>query len=202
MAIRMSQALRPVSDLYRDSSSADRPGNNESESTVIQQEMHHRTIWSCFTMDRLLSCGKDRPAIFVAEDMRIPLPLDEADYAFGKIKGKRRYLQSSISSWRLGLSEPDQPWTIDSYLAIILQGVDIWATVSHWTAEGGRRKHHGVDDCPWKETSAWNKISCDVEGWFNQLDERVRYSPARLAAQSHQGHPEAFAFINLLYFIW
>lgn len=149
-------------------------------------------------MDRLLSCGKDRPTIFDSAKMRIPLPLSEADYAFGEIKEQRRTLKSTT----LGPERSEGLRTTDHYFALILQGVDIWATLSQWAADGGRRKWHGPNDCPWNPNSAWHKISRDLELWRSQQDERVKYSPARLSAHIHRGQSEAFAFINLLYYLW
>ena len=189
MAIRMSQALRPTTEL----ASATTP-----EAAVIRQETRNRTIWSCYAMDRLFSCGKDRPTVFLATEMRIPLPLNEPDFAFGEIKEKRRYLNSEATEDDPSYGHRD----LHHRFAIILQGVDIWATLSKWSADGEGRKYRDLDDCPWRHTSPWNKICCDLEVWYGQLQERLRYSPKMLTAQLHQDNPETFAYINLLYYLW
>jgi hypothetical protein len=192
MAIRMSQALRSNSDFSYFIS------DMSSEMAVIRQEIRDRTIWSCFVMDRLLSCGKDRPTIFVTTDMNKFLPLSEEDFAFGEVREERSY----IKPWTSEAEVSKELWTIEHYFAILLQGVDIWATMAKWTADGGRKKYHGPNDCPWNPNSAWNKVSRDLESWRSHQDERMKYSPVRIAAQVHQGNPQAFAYINLLYYLW
>ena len=77
-------------------------------------------------MDRLLSCGKSRPTIFVSAEMPLFLPLSEADYAFGEIKEQRKTMKSMTS----GVETLEGLSTIEHYFAIILQVVDIWATLS------------------------------------------------------------------------
>jgi hypothetical protein len=191
MAIRMSQALRPQANLRSSTS------NISPELAVIRQETRNRTIWSCFAMDRLFSGGKDRPTVFVSEEMVIPLPLSESDYAFGEIKEQRKNMSVFLES-----NTTETPWTMEHHFTIILRGVDIWSTLSKWTGRGGMKRYHGPNDCPWEPTSAWNKISRDLEIWRNSQDERVKFSPIRIAAQLHQGQREAFAFINLLYYLW
>lgn len=188
----MSQALRPT---LNSGSSGIR--SNEYL-TIIQQETRDRTVWSCYIMDRLLSCGKNRPTIFDSAEMLVPLPMSEADYAFGEAKEQRRNMTSMTSD----IEADATVRTTEHYFTLIIQGVDIWATLSKWASDGGRRQFHGPNDCPWKPTSAWNKINRDLELWRDQQDERVKYSQARLTAHIHRGQSEAFALINLLYYLW
>ena len=189
MAIRMAQALRPDPDPQPFATNAD---------SAITQEVRNRTIWSCFTMDRLMSCGKGRPSIFVSTEMQIPLPLSELDYAFGDVKEQRRLLRTMISDPELFEAQ----LSIQDHFTIILRGIDIWATLAKWSNNGSSKRQYNPEDCPWLPTSTWNKINRDINTWRTYQEERVRYSPIRVTAQMHQGHPEAFAFINLLYYLW
>lgn len=188
MAIRMAQALRP--DLNCQHSLID-------PDAAILQEIRNRTIWSCFTLDRLLSCGKGRPLVFVSANMQVPLPLSEPDYAFGDVKKERRYLRTMIAEPQLFESQ----LSIQDHFTVIVRGIDIWATLSKRSADGSPKRQYTPDDCPWISTSTWSKINRDLEIWRSCQDERIKYSPVRVTAQIHQGHPEAFAFINFLYYL-
>lgn len=185
----MCQALKPYSNPDSVTTSA------LTETEIIREEIRGRTVWSCFCVDRLLSCGKDRPTVFIAADMRIPLPLSESDFAFGQARAPRRYLFSDPS-------EHPRSYPLENYFAIILQGIEIWERLSRWTADGGIRQHHGPNDSPWNSESAWDKISRDLENWYCHLDDRTRYSPTKAAAQLTQSHSEAFVVINVTYYLW
>lgn len=52
--------------------------------SVTAREIRHRTFWSCFIMDRLLSSSKRQKARFRVEDLRVPLPVSEEAFTFGK----------------------------------------------------------------------------------------------------------------------
>ena len=148
-----------------------------------------------FLLDRLLSSGKDRPTVFVSADMQIPLPLSESDFAFGDIRSPRTYLSSRVSVC-------GDSGTTNNYFAITLQGVDIWEKISKWRAEGEKRQSPCPSVSSWSPESAWSELSCDLENWYICLDERARYAPAKVMAQMHQSRPEAFVFINILYYLW
>ncbi|KAI1015894.1 hypothetical protein LB505_003897 [Fusarium chuoi] len=47
-------------------------------------ELEKRTLWTCFKMDRLLSCGKRRQAMFSDGDMHFSLPVNDTQFLFGQ----------------------------------------------------------------------------------------------------------------------
>jgi hypothetical protein len=49
-----------------------------------QQEIRRRTFWSCFIMDRYISSGKHRPLRLNIDDIRVPLPISEEAFTFGR----------------------------------------------------------------------------------------------------------------------
>jgi hypothetical protein len=153
----MAQALRPNSEVIPSATPV------SAEMAVIRQEIRNRTIWTCYAMDRLFSCGKDRPMIFVSREIPIPLPLNEADYAFGDIREPRTSMDSSVQ-------ETGRLMTIEHFFTIIIQGTDLWATLSKWTADSARKKQYGCDDSPWNPDSEWNKINRDLEIWRGRQD--------------------------------
>lgn len=46
-------------------------------------EIEVRTMWTYFAIDKLLSCGKQRPAMMKLEDMEVRCPQSEEDFVFG-----------------------------------------------------------------------------------------------------------------------
>lgn len=166
--------------------------------TALRLETQNRTLWSCFLMDKLLSCGKLRPVTFRTGDMDIPLPVPEEDYIFSDFSNP----QCTIDQAFLVSDNSLVHGTLDCHFALILQGVDIWAEISRWVGQGGRRASHGPEDCPWKPQSSWGKISQRLEQWRTRQDQRVRYSPARLGAHLQRGNGDVFAFINVMYYLW
>ncbi|KIV98897.1 uncharacterized protein PV09_09343 [Verruconis gallopava] len=56
--------------------------NPDSSHSFVDEETKRRVFWGLFIMDRYLSCGKFRPQMLKAEDMRIQLPSSERSYMF------------------------------------------------------------------------------------------------------------------------
>jgi hypothetical protein len=57
----------------------------------IDREIHRRTFWSCFILDRYLSCGKDRPQLLAKRECNIPLPCSDKAFSRGQ-KVRTRHL--------------------------------------------------------------------------------------------------------------
>ncbi|KAK8051382.1 fungal specific transcription factor [Apiospora rasikravindrae] len=79
-AIRMAQFLKLG---FGDKASDKRPGSEEpspgilSSQAIQDKEVKRRTMFSCFILDRMLACGKERSSIMRAEDLQIQLPCPE-----------------------------------------------------------------------------------------------------------------------------
>ena len=70
LAIRFAQELRMMSE----------PVNLLSP---IETEESRRTFWSVFMLDRLVSCGRDRPIVFRTNDCSVNLPCTELSFRAG-----------------------------------------------------------------------------------------------------------------------
>ena len=147
-----------------------------------------RTVWTCFVVDRLLSCGRQRPALLRLEEMEIDLPSSDEAYALGSP------LSFPIPKTNLGF---------DYSFRIILQGLDIWSVIHGWAAEGGR-KHDGMTEpehCPWQPTAYWAQIKSRLQNWRNSQEWSLRYPETRVNTHVHFRRGEVFAYINLIYYV-
>ncbi|KAI0397239.1 hypothetical protein F5Y17DRAFT_389999 [Xylariaceae sp. FL0594] len=181
---------------------ATKAGTNEPDwksTSAILSEVEIRTLWTAFAIDKVMSCGKQRPAIMKAEDIDVRLPQSEEDFIFGtEPQALLRYedLVSDKSLRRHGFSS-------GSHFCILVRGLDIWHQIHSWIVDGGRKLPHMTesDNCPWKPTSQWAKLKGQLRAWREDVDPRLRYPETKVAAHVHFGQGEAFAYINLLYYL-
>ncbi|KAH6664263.1 fungal-specific transcription factor domain-containing protein [Halenospora varia] len=52
--------------------------------SFIEQEEHRRTFWSIYVLDRLCSCGRNRPASIIDAHCRVRLPCGEENFRNGE----------------------------------------------------------------------------------------------------------------------
>ncbi|KAK8079939.1 hypothetical protein PG997_007757 [Apiospora hydei] len=120
-AIRMAQFLKLG---FGDKPSDRRSGSEEPSpgilsSEVIQdKEVKRRTMFSCFILDRMLACGKERSSIMRAEDLQIQLPCPEDRFDLS-VPVKTLFLHPR----KFGEQRPGQD---DSVLSRFIQLVDLW----------------------------------------------------------------------------
>lgn len=50
----------------------------------IEQEERRRVFWSFYVLDKLISCGRERPPAIVDEDCKLQLPCDETAFTDGR----------------------------------------------------------------------------------------------------------------------
>ncbi|KAF5017673.1 hypothetical protein F66182_10388 [Fusarium sp. NRRL 66182] len=154
-------------------------------------ELEKRTLWTCFKMDRLLSCGKRRQAMFPDEDMHFSLPIDDAQFLFGQ--GTRPCtIDDSLRSYGP-----------DDHLVLLIQGLRIWSRVHTWIAEGGRRQPGmtAPEQCPFNETSYWHKMKQDLLEWRDSQDPLMKYPGTKVSVHAQRGQAERFGYINLVYYV-
>ncbi|KAL2866135.1 Zn(II)2Cys6 transcription factor [Aspergillus lucknowensis] len=163
----------------------------KSPSDGLMLEIHNRTLWSCFIMDRLVFSGVHQPLCLPLDSLGTHWPVSEADYAFGHA-GVMHY----------PVSEPF-PMTMNNSYAILVQGFDLWTQAHHWVVSGGRRRKDMLLEAnhPWKETSLWMKMRSQLQGWREAQDPRLLYptNPASICASLGKG--EIFGYINLIYYV-
>lgn len=194
MATRMMQSLHVVWHGL---------GNSQQGSaalTEVENEVHNRTYWSCFVMDRMISCGLTQPLALPVSEMNIHLPIGEEDFAHGKCSIPR----VPLKEFNERKDSMDSHATIDYSFSILVRGFEIWARLTKWIMNGGRRQP-GMsvpENCPWKPTSPWWSIKEDLENWRKLQDERLCYPNSSVLVNVMFGKGEAFSYLNLLYYLW
>ncbi|KAF5011797.1 hypothetical protein FDECE_2087 [Fusarium decemcellulare] len=153
-------------------------------------ELEKRTLWTCFKMDRLLSCGKRRQAMFPDDEMHFSLPMNDAQFLFGQAPTPNSGCVS-------------QSYGPDDYLILLIQGLRIWSRVHTWIAEGGRRQPGMTElaQCPWSEGSQWNQMKQQLVKWRESQDPLMRYPDTKVSVHAQRGQAERFGYINLIYYV-
>ncbi|KAG8677659.1 hypothetical protein FPOAC1_003686 [Fusarium poae] len=154
-------------------------------------ELEKRTLWTCFKMDRLLSCGKRRQAMFPDEEMHFSLPVNDTQFLFGQAS------QNANIDTSLRVHGPDD------HLVLLIQGLRIWSRVHTWIAEGGRRRPGMTEpeQCPFNETSYWHNMRKDLFEWRDSQDALMKYPGTKVSVHAQRGQAERFGYINLVYYV-
>ncbi|KAJ5032262.1 uncharacterized protein L3040_008870 [Drepanopeziza brunnea f. sp. 'multigermtubi'] len=160
-------------------------------------EIHNRTFWACFVMDRLIVCGKSQPLALPLEKMAIDMPIGDQDFAFGGSSRIGRTLAAGVPV------SPSGIYTMNEYYWILIKGFDIWSKILDLIISGGRRlpDMSKPENCPWVRGSPWRVLYDSLEEWRGQQSERLRYSETGIAVHVSLGCGEKFAFVNLLYYV-
>ncbi|EXA44176.1 hypothetical protein FOVG_05676 [Fusarium oxysporum f. sp. pisi HDV247] len=154
-------------------------------------ELEKRTLWTCFKMDRLLSCGKRRQAMFPDGDMHFSLPVNDTQFLFGQ------------SPQTAPVDDSLRSYGPDDHLVLLIQGLRIWSRVHTWIAEGGRRQPGMTEpeQCPFNETSDWSKMRQALIKWRESQDALMKYPATKVSVHAQRGQAERFGYINLVYYV-
>lgn len=197
MAIRMFQGLQAASALPS-SSQGQASENTQRRELVWKHEIQRRTIWACFIMDRMVSCGQNRPTMLHASDMTIYLPTSEDDFDLG-VPSSNPITYSELIDRSIVSSE--FKLTIADYYTIVIRGLDIWSNTCKWVTDGGRRQVSVTGVCPWEPHSTWHQIKVRLDQWRDILHVRLKYPQTPLSIYLHRRQGEHFAFVNLVYYL-
>nr|CEG05723.1 unnamed protein product [Fusarium clavum] len=142
-------------------------------------------------MDRLLSCGKRRQAMFPDEEMHFSLPVNDTQFLFGQ------------PSQPPALDNTLRMYGPDDHLVLLIQGLRIWSRVHTWVAEGGRRRPGMTEpeQCPFNETSYWHGMKRTLFKWRDSQDALMKYPGTKVSVHAQRGQAERFGYINLVYYI-
>ena len=194
-AIRMAQFLKLG---FGDKDSKSRPGSEEppslghnskssvSPSQAIQdQEVKRRTMFSCFILDRMLACGKERSSIMRAEDLQIQLPCPEDRFDLSvpvqtlflhpRKFGEQRHVQD------------------DSVLSRFIQLVDLWGEISKYSVIGGRTAEK--DYPPWDDRTTFYKLRGQMEAFDADLPHTFTFSRSNYF--KHENHQASSVYVLL-----
>lgn len=178
IAVRMAHFLRLGSidrEYKKIGQHAERPTATISESQIIlEREVCRRTMWSCFILDRMLACGKERVAIIDASKLLIQLPCSEDKFDL-EMDASTGFLEPAIT-------DDDPRVTDDSVLSRFVQLVGLWGEISRYSVDGGRLTEQRP---PW-----------DKESTFRKLRERLLKFEANLPGTFTFSRPNYFKHEN------
>ncbi|OTB03338.1 hypothetical protein M426DRAFT_60650, partial [Hypoxylon sp. CI-4A] len=150
---------------------------------ALDKEIRRRTMFSCFILDRMLSCGKGRVAIIQPEDIQIQLPCSEIQFDLameaptGFLKDKRRN----------GLD--------DSVLSRFIQLVDIWGEISKFSSEGGRLIKREKECPPWTPESTFYQLVEKLAEFDEELPGTFTFSRSNYF--KHENHQASSVYVLL-----
>lgn len=110
----------------------------------ILREIKRRTFWSCFIMDRSLSCGEARPPMLSVDRLHVQLPCSDDAFSHGRdvrtrllgegydaYDRRRRDEEDGSTEWEFGKDEGE--------LCVYIDAMAHFAKVMEWTNDTGRR---------------------------------------------------------------
>ena len=193
MAIRLAQGLRLESSDRNPQWSRGHPegiqglvvhGNLSSDETV-NQEIRHRTMFSCFVLDRMLACTSQRSAMIDPRQLNIPLPCTDMalDLALNVHTGFLR---------RFGVDHSSQTPTDESVLGRFIQLIDIWGDIAQYSAQGGR----DLETEPlWYTGTTFRRLGDDLSRFSSSLPETFKWS--RQNYFRHDNHQATSSYVAL-----
>ncbi|KAI1824688.1 hypothetical protein F4861DRAFT_250380 [Xylaria intraflava] len=190
IAARMAQVYRATKT---------ETSERDAKTSSVLSEAEIRTMWTYFAIDKLLSCGKQRPAMMKPEDIEVRMPQSEEDFVFGVEPRQTISFEDLLedSSLRKRMSCPG------FHFCTLVRGLDLWHKIHSWIVDGGRKQPRMTEpeNCPWNPTSQWAKLKEQLLRWREDHDPRLRYPETKVAAHVHFRQGEVFAYINLLYYL-
>lgn len=191
IAIRMAQFLKlgfgdkssPTSETER-LSVEPQPRSSASQSQLIQEkEVQRRTMFSCFILDRMLACGKERLSIMRTEDLQIQLPCPEDKFDLS-VEVHTGFLYPRSTRGR--------SVTDDSVLSQFIRLVDLWGEVSKFSTAGGRLTEEFP---PWDERTTFRALREEVEAFDAELPPTFTFS--RSNYYKHENHQASSVYVLL-----
>ncbi|KAI1816742.1 hypothetical protein GGS20DRAFT_536751 [Poronia punctata] len=175
------------------------PDGKMGTNRTILSEVEVRTVWTSFVIDKLLSCGQQRPAMMRPGDLNVRMPQSEEDFVFGTEPSVLLSFDDIMSDASLRKHVSGSGFQF----GILVRGLDIWHEIHSWIVDGGRKLPHMTEseNCPWKPTSRWARLKAQLRCWREDQDPRLRYPDTKVSAHVHFRQGEAFAYINLLFYL-
>ncbi|KAI0899642.1 fungal-specific transcription factor domain-containing protein [Annulohypoxylon nitens] len=190
LAIRMAQYLRlgfgdiPESgDPHAKVIELQRRNSCHQSQVALDKEVRRRTMFSCFVLDRMLCCGKERTAIIRPEDIQIQLPCSEDKFD----------LAIEVSTGFL--DDKERHGMDDSVLSRFIQLVDLWGDVSRFSSEGGRLNKKERDRPPWTKESTFYKLSERLAEFDAGLPGTFTFSRSNYF--KHENHQASSTYVLL-----
>ncbi|KAI1105804.1 fungal-specific transcription factor domain-containing protein [Jackrogersella minutella] len=190
LAIRMAQYLRlgfgdvpALEDANAKAVELQQKGAHHQSQDALEKEVRRRTMFSCFILDRMLACGKERVAILRPEDIQIQLPCSEDKFDLA-MEVPTGFIDDKV---RYGMD--------DSVLSRFIQLVDLWGEVSRFSADGGRLNKKEQDKPPWTKESTFYQLNQKLAAFDAGLPGTFTFSRSNYF--KHENHQASSAYVLL-----
>ncbi|KAH9887152.1 hypothetical protein F4778DRAFT_786451 [Xylariomycetidae sp. FL2044] len=186
-AIRMAQGLglgfvdaQEPGETTQGPSNQQRKEPNQQSQVLMTKEIKRRIMFSCFILDRMLSCGKERVSMIRREDLQIQLPCSEDKFDLA-MEVRTGYLTDLV---RHGAD--------DSVLSRFIQLVDIWGEISNYSSRGGRLSEQLP---PWDAKTRFYKLREALERFDADLPGTFTFSRSNYFR--HENHQASSVYVLL-----
>ncbi|KAF4496407.1 transcriptional regulatory [Fusarium agapanthi] len=156
----------------------------KSPEVAITRETRRRTMYSCFILDRLMSCGSERPLSIAIDSMLIQLPCSEMAFDLS-LQVYTGLLQPHEGSSRPQIND-------DSTLSRFVKLIEIWGEISRYSSMGGRSQEAHP---PWDTRSTFYKLREKIIAFDKDLPETFRLS--RQNYYRHDNHQATSTYVSL-----
>ena len=162
---------------------------------AVQQEERRRVFWSFYMADKLISCGRERPAAILDEHCKVQLPCDELAFRSG-------HPQATATLDQLTSETPTASLSSLSTLALTTVMASTLGRCAQYTL--GEQENHGTGGLvsPWNPKSKFSAIHStllQVESDFGLTDSvtdkiRRNYTSPDGAIDQHRAAPLVFSY--------
>ncbi|KAI0132336.1 fungal-specific transcription factor domain-containing protein [Xylariales sp. AK1849] len=155
-----------------------------SQSQVtLEQEIKRRTMFSCFILDRMLACGKERLSIMYTPDLVIQLPCSEDKFDLG--------MEACTGFLDQDEFKDPQP-TDDSVLSRFIRLIKLWGEISKYSVAGGRLTEQLP---PWNDRSKFFDLNSRLIEFEEELPETFKFSRSNYFR--HENHQASSVYVLL-----
>lgn len=187
-AIRMAQFLK-LGFMDKESKDASgRPLGNRSRGSLsrsqvtLEREISRRTFFSCFILDRMLACGKDRLSVISPTDLVIRLPSSEDKFDLA-MEAHTGFIEDRGDKLR---------GTDDSVLSQFIRLVRLWGEISRYSVAGGRLVEQFP---PWDHRTAFRRLREELMAFEDDLPDTFRFSRSNYFM--HENHQASSVYVLL-----
>ncbi|KAM3086941.1 hypothetical protein ACMFMG_001058 [Clarireedia jacksonii] len=121
---------------------------------AVEREMRRRLFWTCYLMDRFITCGSKRPSLIADKSIALRLPSWSPSPAALPVEGE--FFQSG-SNLHFGSGKKSQGSS-----GMLIDIVRILGITNRYLAAGGVK---GDSHFPWHSLSNLSKIRQDLDVW-------------------------------------
>lgn len=164
---------------------------NDKPATVTERETLRRLMWSCYSLDRMMSTGVAE--YLAAPSLSIRLPCDDQPFAFGLSTETPRVALETEADAHDQEANPATFEGVGLFAHFVrLQGI---RTMILRTA----RYREPSDLPPWDPASRFNAAERKIKDWYNSLSPQFRLDPETIYARKFQNELTPLAMLHIWY---